>query len=161
LVYDVNNYHTFENLARWRREFLEKAAPPDPERFPFVIIGNKIDLNQRKVSSRQVQEFALQCTADAERYPVPCFEASAKNGTNVEAAFSEIACVVRVPQLELDVEESDTRMDGYNRGFDQLLIRHGAADYGNGIYTDDWTFRLAHGAERPRRRARTWRGGCC
>ncbi|RKP10799.1 small GTPase superfamily, partial [Thamnocephalis sphaerospora] len=103
LVYDVNNYHTFEHLARWRQEFLEKAAPPDPEVFPFVIIGNKIDLQERVVSKRQARDFASQCTIDAERYPVPCFEASAKDGANVEMAFNEIARVVRVPQLELDM----------------------------------------------------------
>ncbi|RKP25872.1 P-loop containing nucleoside triphosphate hydrolase protein, partial [Syncephalis pseudoplumigaleata] len=90
LVYDVSNYLTFEHLDRWRRDFLAKAAPPDPDTFPFVVVGNKIDLLERVVSRRQACDFAARCTSDAERHPVPCIEASAKEGTNVDEVFREI-----------------------------------------------------------------------
>jgi hypothetical protein len=46
-----HNAQTFENLDLWRDEFLIQAAPRDPENFPFVCLGNKIDMeNQRVVS---------------------------------------------------------------------------------------------------------------
>ena len=72
LVYDVNVAKTFENLDNWRDEFLiqvkkekrarrtqpgarlaaepparlaaAQASPSDPDNFPFVVLGNKIDV---------------------------------------------------------------------------------------------------------------------
>lgn len=43
LVFDVTVYKSFEHLGNWRREFLAQADPFDPDNFPFVLIGNKID----------------------------------------------------------------------------------------------------------------------
>jgi hypothetical protein len=40
---------TFENLDLWRDEFLIQAAPRDPENFPFVCLGNKIDMENQRV----------------------------------------------------------------------------------------------------------------
>ena len=42
--------NTFRSLDSWRDEFLIQASPRDPENFPFVVIGNKIDLENRAVS---------------------------------------------------------------------------------------------------------------
>ncbi|XP_014633090.1 ras-related protein Rab7 isoform X3 [Glycine soja] len=53
LVYDVNVMKSFDNLNHWREEFLIQASPSDPENFPFVVLGNKIDVdggNSRVVS---------------------------------------------------------------------------------------------------------------
>lgn len=49
LVYDVTVPNTFKTLDSWREEFLIQAAPRDPEHFPFVVVGNKIDLENRGV----------------------------------------------------------------------------------------------------------------
>lgn len=49
LVYDVNNPNTFKALESWRDEFLIQSSPRDPDHFPFVVIGNKIDLENRAV----------------------------------------------------------------------------------------------------------------
>ena len=51
LVYDVTVPNTFKTLDSWRDEFLIQASPRDPENFPFVVIGNKIDLENRAVRS--------------------------------------------------------------------------------------------------------------
>jgi len=48
LVYDVNNSKSFDTLDSWRDEFLVQASPMDPESFPFVVIGNKIDVEESK-----------------------------------------------------------------------------------------------------------------
>lgn len=50
LVYDVTSPNTFKTLDSWRDEFLIQASPRDPENFPFVVLGNKIDLENRQVS---------------------------------------------------------------------------------------------------------------
>lgn len=61
LVYDVNSSKSFETLDSWRDEFLIQASPHDPENFPFVVLGNKIDVEENK---RQVRGI---------RFLHPCF----------------------------------------------------------------------------------------
>lgn len=51
LVFDVTNANSFKTLDSWRDEFLIQASPRDPENFPFVVLGNKIDLENRQVSA--------------------------------------------------------------------------------------------------------------
>jgi len=48
LVYDVNSAKSFETLDSWRDEFLIQASPHDPDNFPFVVLGNKIDVEDSK-----------------------------------------------------------------------------------------------------------------
>lgn len=48
LVYDVNSAKSFETLDSWRDEFLIQASPHDAENFPFVVLGNKIDVEESK-----------------------------------------------------------------------------------------------------------------
>lgn len=85
LVYDVTAPNTFKNLDSWRDEFLIQAGPRDPEHFPFVVLGNKVDLENRQVSTRRAQQW---CQS---KNDIPYFETSAKEGINVELAFQTIA----------------------------------------------------------------------
>ena len=99
LVFDVNVAKTFENLDSWRDEFLIQAGPRDPENFPFVVLGNKIDLeNQRVVSNKRAMAW---CQAKGN---IPFFETSAKEAINVEQAFQTIA------KNALKQEPDDTEM---------------------------------------------------
>lgn len=50
LVFDVSAPTTYKSLENWRDEFLIQASPRDPDNFPFVVIGNKIDVENRAVS---------------------------------------------------------------------------------------------------------------
>ncbi|KAH6757875.1 RAB GTPase-like protein G3F, partial [Perilla frutescens var. hirtella] len=64
------------------------ASPSDPENFPFVVIGNKTDVdggNSRVVSEKKARAWC------ASKGNIPYFETSAKEGTNVEEAFQVIA----------------------------------------------------------------------
>ena len=49
LTYDVTDPESFKSLDSWRDEFLIQASPRDPENFPFVVLGNKVDLENRSV----------------------------------------------------------------------------------------------------------------
>lgn len=49
-MYDVTAPSSFKSLDSWRDEFLIQASPRDPENFPFIVIGNKVDLENRAVS---------------------------------------------------------------------------------------------------------------
>eukprot|EP00096_Caligus_rogercresseyi_P013671 TRINITY_DN629_c0_g1_i1.p1 TRINITY_DN629_c0_g1~~TRINITY_DN629_c0_g1_i1.p1 ORF type:complete len:209 (-),score=56.94 TRINITY_DN629_c0_g1_i1:260-886(-) len=85
LCYDVTDPTSFMSLESWRDEFLIQASPSDPENFPFVVLGNKVDLEDRSVSSKRAQHW---CHSKNE---VPYFETSAKEAINVEQAFLTIA----------------------------------------------------------------------
>ena len=83
LVYDVNSPKSFDTLDSWRDEFLIQASPQDPETFPFVVLGNKIDVEEKKRAISQKRAMGF-CTAKGD---IPYFETSAKEGLNVERAF--------------------------------------------------------------------------
>lgn len=87
LVYDVNNSKSFDTLDSWRDEFLVQASPMDPESFPFVVIGNKIDQEEsrRTISQKRAMTY---CQSKG---GIPYFETSAKEAINVEQAFEVIA----------------------------------------------------------------------
>jgi len=94
LVFDVNDNKTFESITTWKDEFLDKAGISDPKAFPFVLIGNKIDLeNRREVSQKRVLNWC------ADNGHIPYFECSAKEGVGVVQAFSELGTIVLKKQL--------------------------------------------------------------
>ena len=85
LTYDITNPKSFEALDSWREEFLMQGSPKDPENFPFVVLGNKLDkASERKVSDIKAQQW---CRAHGN---ILYFETSAKDATNVEQAFQAI-----------------------------------------------------------------------
>ncbi|CAL9128182.1 hypothetical protein C4D60_Mb07t03600 [Musa balbisiana] len=88
LVYDVNVRRSFDTLDNWHDEFLNQASPSDPTTFPFILLGNKIDVdggNSRVVSEKKAKEWC------ASRGNMPYFETSAKEDYNVDAAFLQVA----------------------------------------------------------------------
>ncbi|KAG1335092.1 Ras-related protein Rab7 [Cocos nucifera] len=105
LVYDVNVMKSFDNLNNWREEFLIQASPSDPENFPFVVLGNKIDVdggNSRVVSEKKARAWC------ASKGNIPYFETSAKEGFNVDAAFECMAknALKNEPEEELYLPET-------------------------------------------------------
>ena len=89
-VYDVNSAKSFESLENWRNEFLIQASPSDPEKFPVVIVGNKIDAADGGESKRVISEKKAKswCTSKG---GLMHFETSAKEDVNVAAAFEAVA----------------------------------------------------------------------
>lgn len=89
LVYDMTDARSFEALDSWRDEFLVSAAPRDPDSFPFVVLGNKVDVvdRARAITTRRALDW---CEAKGAP-PYPLFETSAVNDTNVDAAFRAAA----------------------------------------------------------------------
>jgi len=85
LIFDVNDVKSFEALSSWKEEFLDHAHPSDPETYPFVVIGNKIDKEEQ---SAVPQKRALAWCQ--ENGNLPYFSTSAKDGVNVEQAFLAI-----------------------------------------------------------------------
>ncbi|XP_021836006.1 ras-related protein Rab7A [Spinacia oleracea] len=105
LTYDVNVMKSFENLNRWREEFLLQASPSDPDNFPFILLGNKIDVDGgsgRVVSEKKAKAWCMS------KGNIPYFETSAKDGTNVEEAFLCIAknAIKNEPEEEMYVPDT-------------------------------------------------------
>eukprot|EP00871_Galdieria_phlegrea_P002507 jgi/Galph1/3257/GphlegSOOS_G1937.1 len=85
LVYDTTDLKSFESLETWRDEFLVSSSPREPQSFPFVVLGNKADLEpQRAVPLRRAQQW---CSAKGD---IPLFETSAKENILVDKAFDVV-----------------------------------------------------------------------
>lgn len=102
LVFDVVQPKTFDNLDSWRDEFLIQAGPRDPDNFPFVVLGNKIDVDSRVVAQKRALAW---CQAKGN---IPYFETSAKEAINVEQAFQVIARNALKQESEEDIYLPDT-----------------------------------------------------
>lgn len=101
LVYDVTAPTTFKSLDSWRDEFLIQASPRDPENFPFIVIGNKIDQENRAVSSKRAQAW---CQS---KNNIPYFETSAKEAVNVDSAFITVARNGLAQESEVELYRND------------------------------------------------------
>ncbi|EOY16904.1 RAB GTPase G3A isoform 2, partial [Theobroma cacao] len=100
LVYDVNVMKSFDTLDNWHEEFLKQANPTDPRTFPFILLGNKIDIdggNSRVVSDKKANEWC------ASKGKIPYFETSAKEDINVDHAFLCIAKTALANEREQDM----------------------------------------------------------
>jgi Ras-related protein Rab-7A len=85
LVYDITNEQSFKSIGQWRSNFLDNASPEDAKNFPFLLLGNKLDLNDKRVvSTTDGQRLASQ-------HNMEFSETSAFNGNNVDKAIREIA----------------------------------------------------------------------
>ncbi|XP_070159000.1 ras-related protein Rab-9A isoform X4 [Polyergus mexicanus] len=83
LTYAVDDRTSFKNLTLWRSEFLKYADVQEDSSFPFIVVGNKVDVaeSEKQVSTEEAQAWCL------ENGSPPLVETSAKDATNVEAAF--------------------------------------------------------------------------
>lgn len=48
LVFDITNSESFEHLAQWRKNFISKALPKNPDNFPFFVLANKGDRDDER-----------------------------------------------------------------------------------------------------------------
>lgn len=118
LVFDVTAPNTFKSLDSWRDEFLIQASPREPENFPFVLLGNKVDLEPRAISTKKAQQW---CQS---KNNIPYFETSAKEALNVEQAFKSIARNALSQQTQA--------VDLYNEFPDQIKLTNTAKNNTNG-----------------------------
>lgn len=117
-VFDVTAPNTFKSLDSWRDEFLIQACPREPENFPFVLLGNKVDLEPRAISSKRAQQW---CQS---KNNIPYFETSAKEGLNVEQAFLAIA--------KNALAQQNSTVDLYNEFPDQIKLTNTQKPNSNG-----------------------------
>jgi len=81
VVYDTTNADSLHNVEKWLTE-IDRYARKD---VPKILVGNKNDLvDERQVSLQEGRDMG-------DRFSMKFLETSAKNSSNVEEAFNEIA----------------------------------------------------------------------
>lgn len=78
IVFDYTRPQTFNSLEEWIKDLQELSG-----NVPFVIIGNKIDL-QKQVDINAVKALAA-------KYGMNFIETSAKDNVNVDEAFTDLS----------------------------------------------------------------------
>jgi len=87
-VFDVTQRKSFEELEQWKKAFLIQVGQEGNDKFPMIILANKVDLeDKREVSQKELRDW---CS----KQNLTWFETSAKEGANVDRAFEEIANLV-------------------------------------------------------------------
>ncbi|KAL7718708.1 Rab10 [Entamoeba marina] len=81
LVFDLNDRSSFDNLPNWARDISYYASP----KCVVVLIGNKNDLDERKVTKEEADEFVMDKSYKG------YFECSAKTGDGCTLALECMA----------------------------------------------------------------------
>ena len=103
IVFDVTNPISFDHVENWIQEVQENCG-----KIPYIILGNKIDLVERRRIFPETLEPLLK------RMNLPYFETSAKTGENVINMFTEVVQSIQHFQeapSRVSVEISDTSKD--------------------------------------------------
>ncbi|NVM52790.1 MAG: GTP-binding protein [Candidatus Helarchaeota archaeon] len=79
IIYDVTDRNSFNAVPDWKKDLFEFAGE-----IPFIIIGNKIDL-EHKIPEGDAMKLSYEINA------LDFFETSAKTGQGVENAFNLLA----------------------------------------------------------------------
>ena len=101
-VFSIVMQDSFDKLENFFEQILRVS---DKEKIPFLLVGNKIDLeDQREVDSLRGQELAA-------KYDCPYIETSARTKANVEEAFHMlVSAVMKVKtQSESDGKQKDKK----------------------------------------------------
>ena len=87
-------------LKRTLRLLMPQASPRDPDNFPFVVLGNKVDKEpERRVPKSKAQAWCKSKGAT----PLTYYETSAKESLQVDVAFLQAATLA----LSQDNAEAD------------------------------------------------------
>ncbi|KEH26012.1 small GTPase family RAB protein [Medicago truncatula] len=100
LVYDVNCFESFDILDSWHDDFLKKGNTSNHGISPFILLGNKVDIDGGK--SRVVPEKKAKKWC-ASKGNIPYFETSAKEDFNVDDAFLCIAKTALANERDQDI----------------------------------------------------------
>eukprot|EP01126_Amoeba_proteus_P054058 TRINITY_DN661_c0_g2_i20.p1 TRINITY_DN661_c0_g2~~TRINITY_DN661_c0_g2_i20.p1 ORF type:complete len:202 (-),score=39.20 TRINITY_DN661_c0_g2_i20:215-820(-) len=104
-VFDVTRRDTFDALKQWKQSFLIQVGQEGNDRFPMLLIANKIDrLEDRVITTKMVEEFCKEEKMDF-------VECSAKDATNVNKAFELVTQLVIAQTKPSDFQYDAVRLD--------------------------------------------------
>jgi len=103
LVYDVHNDNSFNGLSSWLDEIKNNCNKD----VSIVLVGNKIDLDDRKISKEQGNDFAS-------KNGMMYVETSSKEGININSPFEKLA-------IEIIKKIKENQDNGSNETVEQQL----------------------------------------
>ena len=83
LMFDVTNQNTYENINHWVEEINKKCKSD----IPIIILGNKIDLNNRIKSREEFEE-------ELKKYNYDYYEVSAKLNINIKETIEKMCLLM-------------------------------------------------------------------
>ena len=84
-MYDITRYSSLKNIVDWF-EVVKKAIKTEKDQFPIIMVGGKLDLEEKRAVSRE------EATKMFEKYNLNGFmECSSKTGQNVNNIFVKMA----------------------------------------------------------------------
>ncbi|KAF1380062.1 hypothetical protein PFLUV_G00182580 [Perca fluviatilis] len=86
LVFALNDLGSYHEVQKFHTQILRVK---DRDDFPMVLVGNKADLEQQRVISREDAQ------AFTREHRIHYMEASAKNRYNVDEAFLQLVQIIR------------------------------------------------------------------
>jgi Ras-related protein Rab-1A len=105
-VYDITSKDSFKNIKNWILE-----TNNENEDYKILIAGNKADLNDmREVTEENVKSYLTGKNQD-----IPTIEVSAKDGTNVDEAFTTLAKLIIGNKTKEEVINTFKRKDNKNK----------------------------------------------
>ena len=107
LVYDVGEMNSFDNLHVWLKEIKENSKK-DPA---IILVANKIDLEERKVTKEKGIKFA-------EKNGLMYAETSSKEGINVDSPFEKLTNTLINKIKEnpnYNINTVDTKLNSYGQ----------------------------------------------
>ena len=117
IVYDVTNEQTYVNLKYWIQS-IKTHMGSEIEKIPVIIIGNKIDSEEREVKFEEAELFGKE-----QNYAY--FETSAKTGHNIDEAIRHLVKEV-VNNFSNSKQNNDNiKIDSSNRNENEEISKCG------------------------------------
>ena len=112
-VYSIIMQDSFDKLENFFEQILRVT---DKDRVPFMLIGNKLDLeDERQVDPMRGQELSA-------KYDCPFMETSAKTNTNVEDAFLTLVRAVMSTKKETGGTSSSSKGEKKSSGGKKCVL---------------------------------------
>ena len=104
LMYDITNKSSFKSIPEW----IESAQEHKGENYPIIIIGNKIDLEEkRKITTEEGENLA-------KKYGLDFFEISNKEDINIKEAIFTLFKKVLIYIEQKDIKGNSSILSSDN-----------------------------------------------
>ena len=103
LIYDVTSKKSFEGIQNWVKQLKEL-----PSRICITIAANKIDKENRVISTDEGTKFSKEIG-------YPFFEASAKDGTNIDECFDSLIKQIYNNYINSPVNDDNIKISNNNK----------------------------------------------
>ena len=95
-ICDVTKEKTFENIKNW---LIDSEQNSNNSNFKKILVGNKIDLQKERVIDQEIlKNFA-------NKKNMKFYETSAKDGTNVDLIFTELAQLILEDKSDQQIKD--------------------------------------------------------